>query len=95
MSDEETKHKIKTTSQMLILKRKQANCLRSELKEVMTRKARLERNIQPIMCELQRLEDQHADFLETVTHLNGMNTPEIIPNELMSNNQDLTQFHQC
>lgn len=47
-------------------KKKQVANLRADLKEVMTRKAQLERRIQPLVCDLQRLEDQHGSMIESI-----------------------------
>jgi hypothetical protein len=60
-SSQEFTHKIKQIGDDIIEKKKQVCSLRSDLKEIMTRKAQLERRIQPIICELQKLEDQHGN----------------------------------
>lgn len=66
-SGEEFKYKIRQISEEIVDKKKQVNNLRADLKEVMTRKAQLERRIQPLVCDLQRLEDQHGSLLESIS----------------------------
>jgi len=65
-SGEDFKYKIRQVSEEICDKKKQVANLRADLKEVMTRKAQLERRIQPLVCELQRLEDQHGNMIETI-----------------------------
>ena len=77
-SSEEYKYKIKQIGDEIIEKKKQVNSLRADLKEVMTRKAQLERRIQPVICDLQKLEDQHGNLIDSIMHLNGLIHLEII-----------------
>lgn len=72
-SGEEFKYKIKQVGDDIAEKKKQVNELRADLKEVMTRKAQLERRIQPLVCELQKLEDQHGGLIESaLVQMNGL-----------------------
>jgi hypothetical protein len=77
-SGEEFKYKLRQVSDDIVDKKKQVNNLRADLKEIMTRKAQLERRIQPLICELQRLEDQHGDLIESIMQMNGLMYYEII-----------------
>ena len=70
-SSEEFKYKIKQVGEDIVEKTKQVNDLRADLKEVMTRKAQLERRIQPIVCDLQKLEDEHGSLIEEGFFGNG------------------------
>jgi hypothetical protein len=36
----------------------------------MSRKAQLERRIQPLVCELQKLEDQHGHLIDSINNIN-------------------------
>lgn len=69
-SGEEFKYKLRQVGDDIIEKKKQVNSLRADLKEVMSRKAQLERKIQPLVCELQKLEDQHGTLIESINQLN-------------------------
>ena len=60
----------------IVEKKKQVSNLRADLKEVMTRKAQLERRIQPLVIEIQKLEDQHS---------------ELIANQFADQNEDLIE----
>jgi hypothetical protein len=80
-SGEEFKYKIKQVSENITEKKKQVYSLRADLKEIMTRKAQLERKIQPLVCELQRLEDQHGNLIESILKENDMLQFEILPND--------------
>jgi len=71
-SGEEFKYKIRQVSEDIIEKKKQVGNLRSDLKEVMTRKAQLERRIQPLVCDLQKLEDQHGNLIESIVQMNNL-----------------------
>ena len=77
-SSEEYKYKIKQIGDEILEKKKQVNSLRGDLKEVMTRKAQLERRIQPVICDLQKLEDQHGNLIDSIMQLNGLIHLEII-----------------
>ena len=77
-SSEEYKYKIKQIGDEIIEKKKQVSSLRADLKEVMTRKAQLERRIQPVICDLQKLEDQHGGLIDSIMQLNGLIHLEII-----------------
>lgn len=65
-SGEEFKYKVRQVGEDIVEKKKQVNNLRADLKEIMARKAQLERRIQPLICELQKLEDQHGGLIESV-----------------------------
>ena len=71
-SGEEFKYKIRQVSDDIVEKKKQVGNLRADLKEVMTRKAQLERRIQPLVCDLQKLEDQHGDLIESIVQMNNL-----------------------
>ena len=78
-SNDEFKFRIKQVGEDIVEKTKQVNNLRADLKEVMTRKAQLERRIQPLVCELQKLEDQHGNLIESaVLQMNDNMKFEII-----------------
>ena len=59
-------------SEDIVEKKKQVGNLRADLKEVMTRKAQLERRIQPLVCDLQKLEDQHVSLIESIVQMNTL-----------------------
>jgi len=65
ISSEDFKAKISEVGEDINEKKKQVNSLRTELKEVMARKTQLERKIQPILCDLQKLEDRHGSLIES------------------------------
>jgi hypothetical protein len=71
-SSEEFKYKIRQVSEDIVDKKKQVTSLRADLKEVMTRKAQLERRIQPLVCDLQKLEDQHGHLIESIVQMNDL-----------------------
>ncbi len=71
-SGEEFKYKIRQVSDDIVEKKKQVSNLRADLKEVMTRKAQLERRIQPLVCDLQKLEDQHGNLIESIVQMNDL-----------------------
>ncbi len=71
-SGEEFKYKIRQVSEDIVEKKKQVGNLRSDLKEVMLRKAQLERRIQPLVCDLQKLEDQHGNLIESIVQMNNL-----------------------
>lgn len=71
-SGEEFKYKIRQVSDDIVEKKKQVGNLRADLKEVMTRKAQLERRIQPLVCDLQKLEDQHGSLIESIVQMNNL-----------------------
>lgn len=64
-SGEEFKYKVRQVGEDIVEKKKQVNNLRADLKEIMARKAQLERRIQPLIVELQKLEDQHGNLIES------------------------------
>ena len=65
-SGEEFKYKLKQVGEEIGEKKRLVSCLRADLKEIMAKKIQLERRIQPMVCDLQRLEDQHHNLLETL-----------------------------
>lgn len=71
-ASEEFKYKIRQVSEDMIEKKKQVGNMRADLKEVMTRKAQLERRIQPLVCDLQKLEDAHGNLIESVVQMNNL-----------------------
>ncbi len=71
-SGEDFKYKIRQVSENIVEKKKQVGALRSDLKEVMIRKAQLERRIQPLVCDLQKLEDQHGNLIESIVQMNNL-----------------------
>ena len=71
-SGEEFKYKIRQVSDDIVEKKKQVGNLRADLKEVMTRKAQLERRIQPLVCDLQKLEDQHGSLIESIVQIHDL-----------------------
>lgn len=71
-SGEEFKYKIRQVSEDILDKKKQVGNLRADLKEVMTRKTQLERRIQPLVCDLQKLEDQHVSLIESIVQMNTL-----------------------
>lgn len=71
-SGEEFKYKIKQVGEDIFDKKKQVNNYRAELKEIMARKAQLERRIQPLVCELEKLENQHCNLIESIMPMNGV-----------------------
>jgi hypothetical protein len=86
-SGEEFKYKIRQVNDEINDKKKQVNNLRADLKEVMTRKAQLERRIQPLVCELQRLEDHHGSLIEAVSNQMGDLEKNMNINNNNNNNQ--------
>jgi archaellum component FlaG (FlaF/FlaG flagellin family) len=92
-SGEEFKYKIKQVGDDIIDKKKQVQQLRADLKEVMTRKAQLERRIQPLVCELQKLEDQHGNLIDTILQLNGLLHIELANTSNNSNDDDSTTIN--
>lgn len=71
-SGEEFKYKIRQVSEDILEKKKQVGNLRVDLKEVMTKKTQLERRIQPLVCDLQKLEDQHVSLIESIVQMNTL-----------------------
>ena len=65
-SGEEFKYKLRQVGDEITTKKNQVNALRVELKEIMSKKAQLERRIQPLVCDLQRLEDHHGNLIESI-----------------------------
>lgn len=77
-SNEEFKYKIRLIGDDINEKKKQVNSLRADLKEVMTRKAQLERRIQPLVCELQKLEDHHGNLIESILNNENSNDNDLL-----------------
>ncbi len=77
-SNEEFKYKIRLIGDDISDKKKQVNSLRADLKEVMTRKAQLERRIQPLVCELQKLEDHHGNLIESILNNENSNDNDLL-----------------
>lgn len=65
ISSDDFKMKVSQVGEDINEKKNQVNGLRAELKEVMARKMQLERKIQPILCDLQKLEDKHGSLIES------------------------------
>ncbi len=65
ISSEEFKNKVRQVGEDINERKVQVNSLRAELKEVMARKTQLERKIQPVLCDLQKLEDKHGHLIES------------------------------
>lgn len=84
-SGEEFKYKIRQVSEDIVEKKKQVGNLRADLKEVMTRKAQLERRIQPLVCDLQKLEDQHGNLIESIVQMNNLIQCDILQQQSDSN----------
>lgn len=84
-SGEEFKYKIRQVSEDIVEKKKQVGNLRADLKEVMTRKAQLERRIQPLVCDLQKLEDQHGNLIESIVQMNNLIQCDILQQRSDSN----------
>lgn len=80
-SGEEFRYKVRQVGDDIIEKKKQVNNLRADLKEIMARKAQLERRIQPLICELQKLEDQHGSLIESIAKNNDQLQFEILTND--------------
>lgn len=80
-SGEEFRYKVRQVGDDIIEKKKQVNNLRADLKEIMARKAQLERRIQPLICELQKLEDQHGSLIESISKNNEQLQFEILTND--------------
>ncbi|CAF0900683.1 unnamed protein product [Brachionus calyciflorus] len=80
-SGEEFKYKVRQVGEDIIEKKKQVNNLRADLKEIMARKAQLERRIQPLICELQKLEDQHGGLVESIVKNSDELQFEILTND--------------
>ncbi|RNA07622.1 hypothetical protein BpHYR1_013114 [Brachionus plicatilis] len=80
-SGEEFRYKVRQVGDDIIEKKKQVNNLRGDLKEIMARKAQLERRIQPLICELQKLEDQHGGLIESIVKNNEQLQFEILTND--------------
>lgn len=78
---DEFKYKIKQVSEDIASKKNLVNGLRADLKEVMSKKAHLERKIQPLVCELQRLEDQHGELIDSIVKESSMFQFEILTTE--------------
>ena len=85
-SGDDFKYKIRQVSEEIIEKKKQVSNLRSDLKEIMARKTQLERRIQPMVCDLQKLEDQHCSLIETIVQMNDMIHCELLPDHEDSGN---------
>lgn len=90
-SGEDFKYKIRQLSDDINDKKKQVNNLRADLKEVMTRKAQLERRIQPLVCDLQRLEDNHGTLIESISNQINEDIYSVVTNQQNSRN-DLNSF---
>ena len=65
MKVKDFKMKVSQVGEDINEKKNQVNSLRAELKEVMARKMQLEPKIQPILCDLQKLEDKHGSLIES------------------------------
>lgn len=65
-SGEEFKYKLRQVGEEIAEKKRMVGGLRGDLKDIMTRKLQLERRIQPMVCELQKLEDHHHDLIEAL-----------------------------
>lgn len=65
-SNDDFKFKLRQVSEEILDKKSQVSLLRNELKDIMTKKAQLERKIQPLVCELQKLEDNHGFLIDSI-----------------------------
>jgi hypothetical protein len=87
-SGEEFKYKIRQVSDNILDKKKQVYGLRADLKEIMAKKAQLERKIQPLVCDLQRLEDQHGCLIESIMKESDLLQFEILTNDANANGNE-------
>lgn len=80
-SGEEFKYKIRQVGGDIVAKKRLVNELRNDLKEIMARKVQLERRIQPLVCELQKLEDQHLNLIESLLKVDDLIQFDLISND--------------
>lgn len=65
-SGQEFRYKLRLVGEEISEKKRLVGSMRADLKEIMTRKMQLERRIQPMVCDLQKLEDQHQALIESL-----------------------------
>ena len=86
-SGEEFKYKLRLVGDEIGDKKRLVSSLRADLKEIMARKMQLERRIQPMVCDLQKLEDQHSSLMMSLFNYDFHDLTQQIDNHLLYMNE--------